>query len=343
MATRALGRLGGILVVVAGALLAGAGGIGCAPKDNQVISNAADAHKTLAPAVINDSQINGYLQQIGNRIVASARKEDAAHKGPSEHFDSSQDNAWMFSNQIQFHLVNSQTLNAFTTGGVHVYIYNELLQKCASEDDLAAVMSHEFAHVYCRHVASGQKHQMQTLIAGAVVGGAAGYAAGGDDKTSAMTSGASYGAAAGQFVNMGFTRKDEAQADQYGFVFYTDAGWDPRKFGDFFKTMIAAGYDTTPGILSDHPTLASRVEAANQRVQQLGGSVDAHRQPNIATDAQFAQIRSRAAQLGKTLPTDASLANSQQLLQALPRSCVTPLDPPDAVRARQALAKKAGQ
>src|SRR5438445_136214 len=71
----------------------------------------------------------------------------------------------------------------------------------------------------------------------------------------------------GGFLNMGFTREDEAQADEYGFKFYTRAGWPPEHFGDFFKEMIAAGYDKTPAIASDHPTLASRVEAAEKRAR----------------------------------------------------------------------------
>jgi hypothetical protein len=49
----------------------------------------------------------------------------------------------------------------------------------------------------------------------------------------------------------------------------------------------------------------------------------------------------RAAQLAKKLPNDKSLANSQELLQALPRSCVAPVDPPDAQQARADLERKA--
>jgi len=46
---------------------------------------------------------------------------------------------------LQVHLVNSKTLNAFTTGGNHMYIYNQLFQEARSEDELAGVMSHEYA------------------------------------------------------------------------------------------------------------------------------------------------------------------------------------------------------
>jgi hypothetical protein len=70
-------------------------------------------------------------------------------------------------------------------------------------------------------------------------GKAAGYALGGEDnKMAAAGTGAALGGAAGQFANMGFTRKDENEADNYGFYFYTRAGWDPGRFDDFFQHMI---------------------------------------------------------------------------------------------------------
>jgi predicted Zn-dependent protease len=315
-----------------------------APKDQSVMAQAADEHKALQPAVMEDPQLSSYLQQVGDRIIAAAQELDREHVGPPAHFDKSQDNKWMFSNQMKFHLVNSKTLNAFTTGGEHMYIYNELFQQCTSENELAAVMAHEYGHVYCRHVAQGMQHQMETLVAGALVGGVAGYALGGkDNKLAAAGTGATAGAAGGQFLNMGFTRKDEAQADEYGFKFYTLAGWRPEHFADFFRQMIKMGLDTSSAITSDHPTLASRVEAAEKRVKALGADVDKDVKPPIADDAKFAQLKARAAQLAKTLPDDQSLQNSQKLAQALPRSCIAPVDPPDAVKARQELADQAQQ
>ena len=43
---------------------------------------------------------------------------------------------------------NSKTINAFTTGGHYVYIYDALFQMCKNEDELAAVMAHEYGHIH---------------------------------------------------------------------------------------------------------------------------------------------------------------------------------------------------
>src|SRR5262245_7725600 len=155
---------------------------------------------------------------------------------------------------MKFHFVNSKTLNAFTTGGEHMYIYTQLFEECQSEDELAAVMAHEYGHVYARHVAKGMNRQM-TLMGAALGAGAAGYAYGGKEhgaQYAALAAGATGGL--GQFMVMGYTRGDEAEADKLGFDFYTRAGWDPKKFGDFFQHMIDKGLDSTPEMASDHPT-----------------------------------------------------------------------------------------
>ena len=311
---------------------------GCA-KDSQVINQASQMNTELKPAIIQDPELAGYLQQVGDRIIATAKELDQQGYGPKSHKSEKSD--WMFSSNMKFYFVNSKTLNAFTTGGEQMYIYNELFLQCKSEDELAAVMAHEYGHVYARHVGKGMNRQYTALAAAAALGGA-GYVAGGKEHGAEYAAlGASAGMVGGQFVNMGFTRGDEAEADKLGFDFYTRSGWDPANFADFFQQMIDKGYDKTPAIVSDHPTLASRVQEAEKRVKELPPNASQWRQPPVADQAKFKQLQARAAELGKKLPDDKSLANSQQLLQALPRSCVAPLPQKDELQAREAIAKKA--
>jgi predicted Zn-dependent protease len=251
----------------------------------------------------------------------------------------------MFNQPISFHLVNSKTLNAFTTGGVHVYVYNELFQKCETEDELAAVMSHEFAHIYCRHVQTGTQKQ-QIAAGAAMAAGAGGQLLGGSEHGSDYASlGTSLASAAGSLVVNGYTRKDEDQADEYGFQFYCRAGWDPQKFADFFKKMIELGYDTTPAVLSNHPTLASRVDATQKRVQEFmsqHGGTDPYRKPDNATPEQFQRYKAEAQQVAATTPNDQSLKQAQTLLAAFP-SCVAPAETKDQQRAKQIVLESASK
>ncbi len=311
-------------------LLAGAG---CKVDDASVISQAADVHKGLQPAVMDDPQLANYLQTLGNRIITAAKQAEAKHIGPDSHFQTDQSTAWMFQN-MKFHFVNSKTLNAFTTGGEHMYIYTALFEQCQTEDELTAVMSHEFAHVYCRHVQQGTQRQY-AIMGAAAAAGVVGAAVAKDNRVAGATAGAGVGAAAAGFLGMGFTRQDEDEADKYGFYFFMMGGWDPNRFADFFKRMIDMGYDKTPEIASDHPSLANRVENAKRRISELPKDYTKWKKPNTATPEQFAALKQRAKDLGAKMPDDASLQKAQQLLAAFP-SCVSSTDnQPEQVQARK--------
>ncbi len=305
--------------------------LGACASDRQVISQASQEHDQLAPAVMNESDLKQYLQSIGARIVAAAKELDAQHYGPKSHFKEDAD--WMFSNEMEFHIVNSETLNAFTTGGKHMYVYLKLLETCRTEDELAAVMAHEYGHVYARHVQKGMDRQYY-MLGGALLAGAGGYALGGKEHgVEYATVGAGLAYTGGQFLGLGYTRDDEAEADDLGFTFYTHAGWDPTHFADFFQQLIDMGLDTSSATTSDHPTLKSRVEAAQKRVAKLPPEAASWRKPPIADPSRFAAIKSRAAQVAATMPSDKQLEVAKTLLSAV-SSCVTPVDQPDQKAAR---------
>jgi predicted Zn-dependent protease len=312
-------------------------GAGCA-SDQQVLAQAKSFNGELAPAVINDPQLAGYLQQVGERIISTARELSQQKYGPDAHFK--EDNAWMFSQNMRFHFVNSKTLNAFTTGGEHMYIYTELFQQCKTEDELAAVMAHEFAHIYGRHVQKGMNRQMGIMGATTVAGVAGSFLGGQEYGQLYGGAGAGRGGAVAQFVGMGYTRKDESEADRVGFDIYVRAGWDPNRFSDFFQHMIDLGLDKGNEMLSDHPSLANRVANAKKWAAELPPAAKAWRKPPVAEGAAFQALQARSKQLGATLPSDATLANSQKILAAMPRSCLTPVIPPDQTRARQQLVQQ---
>ena len=300
--------------------------------DRQVIEQARGVHTELEPAVVEDPQLSAYMQEVGNRIITAAgeTREGAERLGTEE-------DAWMFSKDMRFHLVNSKTLNAFTTGGEHMYIYGELFESCATEDELAAVMAHEYAHVYARHVHKGMNRQYTTLGTAALLG-LAGYAYGGDEKGEQYAAyGAGLALVGGQFLNMGFTRKDEAEADALGFDFYARAGWDPAKFGDFFQRMIDLGLDTTPEAMSDHPSLASRVEDAKKRAAALPPQAAQWRRPPVANAQKLAAHKARLVEVAANMPSDQSLEKAQTLLDAAPTHLV-PRDQPEQERARARIA-----
>lgn len=315
----------GLLTVLAILVLS----LGCA-SDRMVIDNANQMHGQLTPAVIQDPTLSGYVQTLGDRVIAVARELDRADPGSKGH-TSGESNEWMFSG-IQFHLVNSETLNAFTTGGKHVYLYTELFRQCKTEDEFAAVVAHEYAHIYCRHVHNSYN---RAITVQAVALGAALAASQMEDQNVAMGI-AGLAVIGGQLVALSFNRDDEDEADAEGFRFYVRAGWDPQQFGGFFQTMIDQGHDSGPNILSSHPKLSDRVVNARKRAAALPPVAVQWRSRNTASPRQFKLLQDRALQVGKTMPSDKSLEAAQTILAAFP-SCVSPQETPEQARARQEL------
>ena len=78
---------------------------GCA-NDQKVMAVADKMHTGLEPAVMHDPELSAYLQKIGDRIIETAMIMDKEGYGPKSH-KSSDDNAWMFSNNMHFYFVNS--------------------------------------------------------------------------------------------------------------------------------------------------------------------------------------------------------------------------------------------
>ncbi len=295
-------------------------------SDRQVIAQANETHQVLTPAVMNNAEIDRYLQSVGERIIDAAREYDRQNQGGGESRE------WMFSKDMQFHLVNSDTLNAFTTGGEHMYIYSKLFETCRSEDELAAVMAHEYAHVYGRHVHKGIQRQYLIVAGSAAVGIAAGQMA--DENSSEIGTLAGAGAMMlGKFLSMGYTRSDEAEADDLGFDFYVRAGWDPDRFGDFFQQLVDQGLDTTPEVMSDHPSLASRVAAAKQKAARLPPDAETWRRPPVADIAGYQQKKILVAQVSAHSPKDSDVAAAQTLLAAIP-SCLLPGESPEQKEAQ---------
>lgn len=317
-----------VLLLLLGAVM----NTGCAVKDKSIIDQATQTNEQLQPAIVTDPQLASYIQRVGDRIVAAGKEMDRQKIGPEAHFKKDEDNSWMFQG-MKFYLVKSETINAFTTGGKYMYVYTALFDMCKTEDELAAVMSHEFAHVYCRHVQRGTQKRYEALGVAAAAG-VAGAAVGGKDN--ALTYGGAAAAATYAGASMfltSFTSADENQADKFGFQIYSRAGWDPGHFGDFFERLIKEkGIDPNAG--GDHPPLGERVKNAERRQSELPGKASAWRKPNTADNSEFASLTSKSKQYTAQAPKDKSSQTAQTLLAAFP-SCVTVDDTPKQVRARQ--------
>ncbi len=137
--------------------------------------------------------------------------------------------------------------NAITLPAGYIYVFQGLLDKAETPDELAGVIAHEVGHVAHRDgtrtvlQAAGLSLLFGMLLGDFVGGGAVVFAA----KTILQTS---------------YTRNVEAAADAYGVALIAKIDGDARALG---KILLRIAGTTHPGpkILLDHPDTRDRVAA----------------------------------------------------------------------------------
>ncbi len=161
--------------------------------------------------------------------------------------------------------------NAAATRGNFVFVWTPLLRFVRNDAELAAVLSHEMAHVLAGHTENDPLEESKEILTGAagrigsrvITGpGATGLAAG----LAGMVLEQSLKAV---LVNPGLQAK-EYDADQIGLFLMADAGYDPREGISFWQRATRdpdlAG--SSIDILSSHPSSVSRLERLQEILPQ---------------------------------------------------------------------------
>ena len=177
--------------------------------------------------------------------------------------------------EYRFFIVRDDGVNAFALPGGFIGVNRGLIRQASREDQLAAVMAHEIAHVRLSHGLDMMRkggdlgnRAMLALLAGLLLGGV----------NSELGAAVAYGGIAGSrqaLVN--FTRENEFEADRLGIELLQAANFDAEGMIEFFGVMSQlAGSSEYAGIeyLRTHPLGSNRVAEAMDRARRLGKGAD---------------------------------------------------------------------
>ncbi|HEX8915852.1 MAG TPA: M48 family metalloprotease [Humisphaera sp.] len=248
----------------------------------------------LSSAVVKDADVAEYLRLVGRRVIAGATAANAANtRDPTLA-------------GMQFHLVASDVVNAFGTGGGHVYVYNGLLQRCDSEEELAAAIAVQYAHALdLDHQRTGMRPDVR----------------GGADRTSVDR-------VAFLFVTFPFTARQSLEADRRAFEIYARGGWDPRRFADLYAGLRAKGLDAPAGVGGDGQPRATLV-AREQGIRALVGGLPAQsrewRKDVEADPSGFKELKQQAQRAAAATAPPTATARGLLYLSAFP-NVVLPAD-----------------
>jgi predicted Zn-dependent protease len=153
-------------------------------------------------------------------------------------------------------LLQSDSSNAFALPGGNIAVLSGLLDVARTEDQLAAVIGHEVAHVLARHGSERLTQQKLAETGRMAVGIAIGDL---DPATQGAVMGA-LGLGTQLGVLMPFSRVHETEADRIGLILMARACYDPRAAVQVWENMARATRGGPPEFLSTHPSPGSRIE-----------------------------------------------------------------------------------
>ena len=173
--------------------------------------------------------------------------------------------------QVELIIINSSQINAFAVPGGIIGLNAGLLLHAETEDQLAAVIAHELAHLSQRHFARGldfSRKSSWTNLAALLASVAIMATAGGDAGMAALAT--TQATAIDQQLR--FSRHNEREADRIGIQTLIRAELSPHSMPDFFEQLLkSTRYSGAqpPAFLLTHPVTQERISDSRNRVQHL--------------------------------------------------------------------------
>ncbi|ETZ04664.1 MULTISPECIES: M48 family metalloprotease [Holospora] len=210
-------------------------------------------------AVISDSQVENFL----NTVCAPA-------------FDILGDS---LRSRVSFHLVNSQTINAFATKNGNIFINVGVFLTADTPEEIIGVLFHELGHVSCDHLTKAMDLMKSLEIRSTILRVLAGVAAGMTALTSKEGLGVLPGFLGGSSLidltaltdMMHFSRAQEGSADQFALGVLKTLQWSMNGLATFMEKMVrASGISQVPLYLRTHPCSGDRLASIRDAEKKSG-------------------------------------------------------------------------
>lgn len=175
----------------------------------------------------------------------------------------------------QFGVLDTGTVNAFSTPGGYVLISRGLLERLHNEAELAGVLAHEIAHVVKKHHLAAMK-KGKGMEAGVNV--LSMYL---DQQKSAAAKEKLVGGMK-EIMLRGLDKDDEFEADRMGVVIAARAGYDPYGLPSVIQMLQASNPKDSDlaQMFETHPDPGARLDALDRA---MGSRLDKFaRQPQVA-------------------------------------------------------------
>ena len=188
--------------------------------------------------LVTDQQLTLYVNEVG-QAVARKSPRPTTYKG------------------YHFAVLDTSEPNAFACPGGIIFVTKGLVQTCASEDELAAVLAHEVAHVANKDGINSISKARWTEVLTTLGTETAKQYAGAGGQLITLFEGSIDDVFKTIVVN-GYSRTAEEAADAQAITTLRNAGYDPGAVASVLNKMLAKS-STGGGMLKTHPHTADRL------------------------------------------------------------------------------------
>ena len=223
--------------------------------------------KVLQALAISDNDIKGYVTQsvaqldAQNQIVTSGNyvtRLNKITKGLTS----------VDGTPLTFKVYKNNEINAFACADGNVRVYTGLLDVMTDEEALG-VIGHEVGHVALKHTLNAYKMSLYTSAAMDVLASTGNVAAALTDSV--------LGQLGAQMIDARYSRKQETEADDFGYDFLKGAGKNPYYMAMAFEKLMDKSQNGTPSqvssvanLFSSHPDTQSRIDRVNKKASADG-------------------------------------------------------------------------
>ena len=202
--------------------------------DDEARSGDTIAATVLGAAPVwRNPRVQSYVNLVGRNLARQVERKDVT---------------WRFA------VLDTPSVNAMAFPGGIVVVTRGLYRLLASEDELAAVLAHEIAHVNRKHQWKVIQKQKLIAMAGEAV------TKGNSDRTAQVV--ADLGT---KLIARGLDKTAEFEADRDGVVIAARAGYDSSALISVMGRLEALPNNADTSLLfSTHPSPADRIEAMTQ-------------------------------------------------------------------------------
>lgn len=180
-----------------------------------------------------------------------------------------------------FAVLNSNEINAFACPGGIIFITKGMINAVQNEDELAAILAHEVAHINHRDgVSSIQKARLTEVATLIGTEAAQRYAPAQLSQLVSLFEGSVDDVFKTLVVN-GYSKSQEYNADESALSYLSRAGYNPEALEDFLARLMNQGQASGGGIMKTHPATADRIEKVKEEM------------PSAKVDISLVQLRSK--------------------------------------------------